>query len=124
MDGIEVARDLRVGLVRSRGREDSKTSGGWHRVAVVRKRDSEALRGTVAAEVFDDGVASAVIVQEVDSTNLDEALDLVGDENLTRNGDGLEACLVAERRLGLDAEDERGASLQGLRLIMPLEPFL
>ena len=78
----------------------------------------------IATEVLDDGVASTVIVQEIDGTNLDETFDLITNEDFARDRDGFVASLVPPGDLGLDAEDERDTSLKRLGLVVPLKPLL
>ena len=123
MDRVEVARDLGVRLVR-RGRVENRAVADRHCVPIVGERAHEALRVAVTLEVLNDGVATGVVLEEVDRGNLDEALDLIADEDVSRHVDRLEAGLVTICDLRADAEDERCASLKRLGLVVPLEPFL
>ena len=123
MDGVEVARDLAVRLVRrGRGERVGHARGGER--VLVGERDSLTLRGTVAKEVGDDRVALAVVPVNRNRADLDELLERITNEDVARDRDRAVVDLVLVRDLAAKAENEGGASGEGLVVVRPLEPLL
>jgi hypothetical protein len=83
MDRVQVARNLGVRFVRKRSGEDSATFGSGHNVALIAEGNREALRCGMALEIGEDGIALAVLLSEIYTTNLDELLELVAHEDIT-----------------------------------------
>ena len=85
VDRVEVARNLGIWFVRKRGGEDSATFAGGHRIALITEGNRETLRCSVTLEISEDGVALAVLLLEIYVANLNEFLELVAHEDITRD---------------------------------------
>lgn len=80
-----VQDDLRVRLVRRRGREHRRASRSVQ--ISISERRRKTLGRAVPLHVHDDGVSLAVVPLEVDKADLNEPLELVTDEHLARDRD-------------------------------------
>jgi len=124
MDRVKIARNLRVGFVCEGRVEDSSARGRRHRIAIVRERGTEALRSTVALQICDYRITTAIIALKVDGANFDKLLQLVTDENGARHNDRTVVVLVLVRDLGLQSEDETSTCLEWFGFIVPFKPLL
>ncbi|GFZ49402.1 hypothetical protein JCM24511_07522 [Saitozyma sp. JCM 24511] len=124
VDGVEVARDLRVRLVGGRSLEHRAGRVGDERVTARLERDGVANRLAVTLEVLDNRVAVRVVRLVVDDGDLDELLGTAADERSARHLDRGERRLVLVSELGLGLECERGSHLERNRVVVPLKPSL
>ena len=82
MDGIEIARDLRVGLVRE---GCIKTNGSFvldEIITITGQWCDNAFRTAMTLNICQDGVAMRIILLELDASDLNQSLELISDEDL------------------------------------------
>jgi hypothetical protein len=69
----------------------------------------------VALQISQDRITLRIILLEVHRADLDEDLELVPNEDITRNGNVAIGGLVLEGDLGLNAEN-KGSAARGMRM--------
>lgn len=123
VDGVEVTRDLGVGLIGGRSGED-----GGSRVlnkGIATLQGSRVTNGsTVSLEILDNGVTLQVVGLVIDGGDLDEGLGAVPDESSTADLDRAKGGLVLVPQLRLGLESKGSTDIEGNRVVIPLEPRL
>ena len=65
----------------------------------------------------------AVLLLEINGANLDQMFELIANKDAARHRNIVVQGFVFESELGAHTEDERGTSLKGLRLVIPVKPI-
>ena len=123
MNRVEVLGYIRVRLV-GKGCSESGSGGVSHGISIVEKVGDGALCSSMALNIRDNRVSVTVLLLKVHITNLDEAIDLVTNVDVSGNSYRVIGDFTLESNLGLQTEDEGSARFQGFGLVAQLEPLL